>query len=48
MTIASAISIRAWAYIEAQARECGLQNQVRGVTCDMSTFEINRIIKESS
>ena len=29
------------AYIEAQARERGLQNQVRVMTCDMNTFEID-------
>jgi cyclopropane-fatty-acyl-phospholipid synthase len=29
------------AYIEAQARARGLQNQVRVVTCDMNTFEID-------
>jgi cyclopropane-fatty-acyl-phospholipid synthase len=29
------------AYIEAQARERGLQNRVRVVTCDMNTFEID-------
>ncbi len=28
------------AYIEAQARERGLQNRIRVVTCDMNTFEI--------
>ena len=28
------------AYIEAQTRERGLQNQVRVVTCDMNTFDI--------
>jgi cyclopropane-fatty-acyl-phospholipid synthase len=29
------------AYIEARARERGLQNQVRVMTCDMNTFEID-------
>jgi len=29
------------AYIEAQIRERGLQNQVRVVTCDMNTFEVD-------
>ncbi len=29
------------AYIEAQARELGIQNRVRVVTCDMNTFEID-------
>ena len=28
-------------YIEAQARERGLQNRIRVVTCDMNTFEID-------
>jgi cyclopropane-fatty-acyl-phospholipid synthase len=29
------------AYIEAQARARGLQNQIRVMTCDMNTFEID-------